>query len=96
MDRWKHRRLMAWLSFVAIIAIVVASFFATNEMANVASIINTCIFILGSIIFGYLGLTTIDDKWHKQEPTKTNRSNNIRQNADRLKEYAEKKYGNTN
>ena len=66
-DRWKNRRRMAWASFVLIFAISCACFVFPAQINTTSGVLSTIILILGSIILGYLGLATIDDKWHRAD-----------------------------
>lgn len=63
--RWRNRRRMAWLSFVAVIAIVGLAFVFPDAADKASAIVGTCVVILGSIILGYLGFSTMDDKWNR-------------------------------
>ena len=66
-QRWKTRRAMASISLLFIALIAACCFMFSKQAAESASILSTIVFIFGSVVLGYLGFSTFDDKWHKKE-----------------------------
>lgn len=61
-DRWKNRRRMAWLAFIAGIAFP----FIVSESVVIGAAQAFYLFI-GSVIGTYIGFATFDDKWQRNE-----------------------------
>lgn len=61
-NRWKSRRLMAWVAFISGLAF---PFFPIAQELHVALIASFYLFITG-IVMAYIGFSTADDKWQKQ------------------------------
>jgi len=61
-DRWKNRRRMAWLAFIAgIVFPLIAS------ESVVVGIAQAFYLFVGTIIGAYIGFSTVDDKWQRSE-----------------------------
>lgn len=60
----RSRRRMAWVSLISMLSIVILSmFFVAPERLEVAkSLIETLFICLSTIVLGYLGIATYDDK----------------------------------
>jgi len=59
-DRWKNRRAMAWLAFTAGIL-----FPFLMLVKDLSSISGAFYLFVGSVVGGYVGFATLDDKWQK-------------------------------
>ena len=62
-NRWKTRRLMAWMAFIGGLAF---PFIPVEKSLHIALIPPFYLFITG-IIMTYIGFATLDDKWNKNE-----------------------------
>lgn len=66
--RWKHRRRLAYLSFLALIVTVGLVFFAIpkEKLEVLSNVITWIFFTFGGIIGAYVGFSTIEKvKWTK-------------------------------
>jgi hypothetical protein len=62
-DRWKHRRAMAWLAFVAGIGypgLLLAGF--GRDLVDLALPFYT---FVGTVVGAYIGFATFDDRWQR-------------------------------
>lgn len=66
-NRWKHRRRMAYMAILSVMAVTYFLMFnIPHEKIKVLENIITWFYItMGSIIGAYLGFATLDDKWKK-------------------------------
>jgi hypothetical protein len=63
MDRWKNRRLMAWLSMLA--ALVFPLLILVSESPTLGTIAMPFYVFVSAVVGAYMGFATIDDRWHK-------------------------------
>ncbi len=62
-DRWKNRRRMAWLAMLA--GLIYPLIPMSEQMAAVLTA--PFYFFVGSIVGSYVGFSTVDDKWQRNE-----------------------------
>ena len=68
-DRWKHRRKMAWIAFWAGVTYPLLLLFSMlfGKEAAILSLAGPYFLFLGSVVGAYIGFATADDKWQKQD-----------------------------
>lgn len=68
-DRWKHRRRMAYIALVAILAVTYVCLFKIDSTKlDALEVIVTWFYVtMGSIIGAYVGFATLDDKWQNKK-----------------------------
>lgn len=66
-DRWKHRRKMAWIAFWAGVSYPQFLMFTMifNKEASMIALAGPYFLFLGSVVGTYIGFVTVDDKWQK-------------------------------
>lgn len=69
LNRWKHRRRMAYIALVSCLVVTYACLFKISETRlQAASEVVTWFYItMGSIIGAYVGFATLDDKWQNKK-----------------------------
>lgn len=71
-NRWKHRRRMAYMAMLSVIAVTYQLMFhiTAEKIKALENIITWYYITMGSIIGAYLGFATLDDKWKKDNKDK--------------------------
>lgn len=67
-DRWKNRRRMAWLAMIAGLAYPLLVLFTESD--QLGAIAAQFYLFAGSIVGCYIGFSTFDDRWHKNDADK--------------------------
>lgn len=60
-DRWKTRRMMAWIAFWTLVGMVPISFLNPDSAQKVSGIIQLVAPSLAIIVMAYIGAATYDD-----------------------------------
>lgn len=66
-NRWQHRRRMAYIALVSIIALTYTLLFhiSPEKIKALETVVTWYYITMGSIIGAYVGFATLDDKWKK-------------------------------
>lgn len=62
-DRWRHRRAMAWLALLAGLGYPVLAVSISGE--TLVGLGGAFYVFVGAVVGGYIGFATVDDRWHK-------------------------------
>lgn len=64
-NRWKHRRRMAYIALLSILAVTYIIFYKLSipKLKVLSDVINWFYITMGSIVGAYMGFATLDDKW---------------------------------
>ena len=66
-DRWRHRRKMAWIAFWAGVSypllLMITMIF--DKEASMLTLAVPYLMFLASVVGAYIGMATMDDKWQK-------------------------------
>lgn len=63
-DRWKHRRAMAWIAFiVGCLYPFVALLGTSTELTSMAT---SFYMFISAVVGAYIGFATLDDKWQEK------------------------------
>ena len=65
MDRWKHRRRMAWLSMIA--GLLFPLLILASESATLGTIAMPFYLFITGVVGAYIGFATMDDKNFKDQ-----------------------------
>lgn len=60
-DRWRHRRAMAWMAFMAALAYPVL--IVTGAGETLVGIAGPFYVFVSAVVGAYIGFATIDDRW---------------------------------
>lgn len=66
--RWKNRRRMAYIalcSMVMLMSYIISPWVSASRVEPLSSIIDTFYFVMGSIVGGYMGLSTFSAVWNR-------------------------------
>lgn len=71
-DRWKHRRAMAWAAFACAMAFPFLLLFTESD--QLGSVAGAFYIFVSAVVGAYIGFSTIDDKWQRDEYSSTSNS----------------------
>lgn len=63
-DRWRHRRAMAWLALVSGLLYPLLAL-AVQSSAVMASLSGPFYLFVGAVVGAYVGFATVDDRWQR-------------------------------
>lgn len=68
-NRWKHRRRMAYMAMISVVAMTyhLMLYIPVEKVKALETIITWYYITMGSIIGAYVGFATLDDKWKKDK-----------------------------
>lgn len=64
-DRWKNRRLMAWLSLIA--ALLFPLLLLWSQSDQLGAVAGAFYVFVAAVVGSYMGFATLDDKWQKSD-----------------------------